>query len=1154
MMLLLACLGTEAKPVKSGSSRRCKARVAILSMEWLGPVFSGNGIYARTLADKLIGRGSCVAVVSALPDTSPSALASQIKSDPVVAKFAGVLGCGLGSTSRSICRSKDGNMVIGVTVNASKWRRLGLDGVWEEYAEGLNHASDAFRALAAFRPHVLLAVDWHGSLAAEAFHQSWESVCARVQGSQLDGTFDWSSHAATAFREFATKRCDKGGVETPTVFFNFRLFSGSSTLTKKLTDLFMFVALEGRASNRADRVLALSMVDTVRLVRLSSITGDGLVPMPWAGGKQSWWSDLRAWARAAVASTNGKDLTPLLRHAMGVDTATRPHAASSLVETGEADGFGVLLPSLRDSIRARALLDPASYVASTQDGGRHPEGDPSLAEDAMGLYSGDSAQHDQLPWVEMFHQWLLDDSSRAQQDDVDAWLASHAAAFEMNNSTEVAQSAEMALVVADSSLPGAFTGDEDGESPLPFETLHNDSLVIATPTVRKRPHRFIRPQLLRFPIELHPIHPSLSEQAQEARGRKRRAEEEQLNQLAKPFDCIYDPVAGFRDKEGAVVSDEMAEMILATGEKLPDHLQRGGRAVMDLEKDGWEKIVAQLYNRADGDYARLLPPRWLADAGFPIDEAVPDKMLVTVRSVRAGYEALMQEEMDGARGLPEHILRAADAEEDEDRRSRVLAAARAASALQRPRESVMVPTRRLVLWCSRMSPEKQPLLFAKALHIMGSLLQETPLLPAVCIDGPNEKLNSKMEELVLMAHPHAVILSGFLGPGRMAEIFARTALYVHTADYEAYGMTPVEAAAFGTPTLAHQPDCSPGSVCVSSVAGRRAGGFNASDPTESLDECSKRLTSYRRGETTVLMRLYEREQEAAQLAEETVSNDPEVSRRLELRADRVAEEHNRVLEARKSHPLPRVEGSPPMAQAKGVLPAVGSLELLRPSLGRAYGTDMTAEPWQLAMAMGRVLCRLSLRSDWADAGYDQHNFLDKFVFAHDIPFRPAVSVPALATWINADYRARSRTLRLVDARTGANSQDREKMLHCRQQAMMGFLTQLEFEKHVDECACLGIGSEHRAHALPIGRGERIAAAVRGTDDADKVEQQEEDAAAGGKHPHKPIPHPGCVGLAARQAALAWTDDDSAASLMQTLVKTAKAAQRKAASNATTQSA
>jgi len=45
---------------------------------------------------------------------------------------------------------------------------------------------------------------------------------------------------------------------------------------------------------------------------------------------------------------------------------------------------------------------------------------------------------------------------------------------------------------------------------------------------------------------------------------------------------------------------------------------------------------------------------------------------------------------------------------------------------------------------------------------------------------------------------------GFGGAEELAVVWEETLLNVHTATYEAYGMTIVEAAAFGVPTLLHE--------------------------------------------------------------------------------------------------------------------------------------------------------------------------------------------------------------------------------------------------------------------------------------------------------------------------------------------------------------
>ena len=47
-------------------------------------------------------------------------------------------------------------------------------------------------------------------------------------------------------------------------------------------------------------------------------------------------------------------------------------------------------------------------------------------------------------------------------------------------------------------------------------------------------------------------------------------------------------------------------------------------------------------------------------------------------------------------------------------------------------------------------------------------------------------------------------MRGFGGAAELAAVWRETLLNIHTATYEAYGMTIVEAAAFGVPSLLHE--------------------------------------------------------------------------------------------------------------------------------------------------------------------------------------------------------------------------------------------------------------------------------------------------------------------------------------------------------------
>ena len=54
---------------------------------------------------------------------------------------------------------------------------------------------------------------------------------------------------------------------------------------------------------------------------------------------------------------------------------------------------------------------------------------------------------------------------------------------------------------------------------------------------------------------------------------------------------------------------------------------------------------------------------------------------------------------------------------------------------------------------------------------------------------------------------HGVLEESFLGPAQLSVIFARTRLNVHPCAYDAFGMTIVEAASQGAPSLVHHVRC-----------------------------------------------------------------------------------------------------------------------------------------------------------------------------------------------------------------------------------------------------------------------------------------------------------------------------------------------------------
>ena len=131
------------------------------------------------------------------------------------------------------------------------------------------------------------------------------------------------------------------------------------------------------------------------------------------------------------------------------------------------------------------------------------------------------------------------------------------------------------------------------------------------------------------------------------------------------------------------------------------------------------------------------------------------------------------------------------------------------------------PHRKLLTCVVRLSPEKEPETFialAAALHRSGALqrLSMTPLMLATAQTRYAEDLRSRFRSEV----PAGQVVTHFLQPAQLAAVFAATRLNVHPCRYDAYGMTVVEAAAQGVPSVVHKvwhaPACR-GKLCTCST-------------------------------------------------------------------------------------------------------------------------------------------------------------------------------------------------------------------------------------------------------------------------------------------------------------------------------------------------
>ncbi|KAK9803331.1 hypothetical protein WJX73_003980 [Symbiochloris irregularis] len=104
--------------------------------------------------------------------------------------------------------------------------------------------------------------------------------------------------------------------------------------------------------------------------------------------------------------------------------------------------------------------------------------------------------------------------------------------------------------------------------------------------------------------------------------------------------------------------------------------------------------------------------------------------------------------------------------------------------------------------CVRLSPEKEPLRFVDLVEQLarsGALQQHqiTPVLVGSAKSAFADLVRAKLQA----AWPSSLLMDKFLGPAELAELYSCTRLNFHPCTYDAYGMTIVEAASQGAPTL-----------------------------------------------------------------------------------------------------------------------------------------------------------------------------------------------------------------------------------------------------------------------------------------------------------------------------------------------------------------
>ena len=113
-------------------------------------------------------------------------------------------------------------------------------------------------------------------------------------------------------------------------------------------------------------------------------------------------------------------------------------------------------------------------------------------------------------------------------------------------------------------------------------------------------------------------------------------------------------------------------------------------------------------------------------------------------------------------------------------------------------QNILQPAIRRFVTCSlRLHPSKNVEVFVDAIGLLKTLLLQKGLVPVLCGASADPRYAAACRSKLKSIFPESIIYEQFLDAGDMVELFRATKLNVHTALYEAYGMTIVEAAAAG---------------------------------------------------------------------------------------------------------------------------------------------------------------------------------------------------------------------------------------------------------------------------------------------------------------------------------------------------------------------
>lgn len=119
----------------------------------------------------------------------------------------------------------------------------------------------------------------------------------------------------------------------------------------------------------------------------------------------------------------------------------------------------------------------------------------------------------------------------------------------------------------------------------------------------------------------------------------------------------------------------------------------------------------------------------------------------------------------------------------------------------RDRLKSMSKARCLVTCVVRLSPEKDVIRFVTLCKRLRGDLLELGYVPLLAGASSDQTYSQQVKDTLLEVFPEAILVESFLAPKALAAILAHAVLNVHPCAYDAYGMTAIEAAAMGAPSV-----------------------------------------------------------------------------------------------------------------------------------------------------------------------------------------------------------------------------------------------------------------------------------------------------------------------------------------------------------------